>query len=214
MSLILNKFLIPLFSVNKLQVIECASKCISLCGYNSNGATSLWSQTISSLHSLPETQKIIPETSDVTKEKEKSKEVISKVNKLLEEGREGRLFAVVHISGKQFKVTTEDIITVEGYWAPQIGDKIKLEKVLLAGGSDFTLLGRPILSTDLVSVHATVIEKTLSHIKTVFKKKRRKQYQRINFHRTPYTMLRINSIHIKPEVNVKKDVEGIDGKIF
>jgi len=52
--------------------------------------------------------------------------------------------------------------------------------VLLAGGSDFTLIGRPIISPELVSVHATVIEKALSHIKTVFKKKPRKQYQRIN----------------------------------
>jgi len=50
----------------------------------------------------------------------------------------------------------------------------------MAGGSDFTLIGRPILSSELVSVHATVIEKALSHIKTVFKKKRRKQFQRIN----------------------------------
>jgi hypothetical protein len=50
----------------------------------------------------------------------------------------------------------------------------------VAGGSDFTLIGRPVLSSELVSVHATVIEKALSHIKTVFKKKRRKQFQRIN----------------------------------
>jgi hypothetical protein len=50
----------------------------------------------------------------------------------------------------------------------------------LVGGSDFSLVGRPVLSSELVSVHATVIEKALSHIKTVFKKKKRKQYQRIN----------------------------------
>jgi large subunit ribosomal protein L21 len=50
----------------------------------------------------------------------------------------------------------------------------------LVGGSDFSLIGRPILSSELVSVHATVIEKALSHIKTIFRKKKRKQYQRIN----------------------------------
>jgi hypothetical protein len=53
-------------------------------------------------------------------------------------------------------------------------------QVLLVGGSDFSLIGRPVLSPELVSVHATVIEKALSHIKTVFKKKPRKQFQRIN----------------------------------
>jgi large subunit ribosomal protein L21 len=56
-------------------------------------------------------------------------EIISKVNNQLLQQNEGRLFAVVHICGKQFKVTTEDIIIVEGNWAPQVGDHIKLEKV-------------------------------------------------------------------------------------
>jgi large subunit ribosomal protein L21 len=56
-------------------------------------------------------------------------EIITKVNKQLQQQREGRLFAVVHVCGKQFKVTTEDIIIIEGNWAPQIGDKLKLEKV-------------------------------------------------------------------------------------
>jgi hypothetical protein len=53
-------------------------------------------------------------------------------------------------------------------------------QVLLIGGTDFTLLGRPILPNDLVHVEATVVEKTLSHTKTVFRKKRRKQYMRTN----------------------------------
>ncbi|CAG2068816.1 unnamed protein product, partial [Timema podura] len=52
--------------------------------------------------------------------------------------------------------------------------------VLLVGASDFTLIGRPILSPELVCVSATVIEKSLSHIKTHFRKKKRKQYMRIN----------------------------------
>lgn len=56
-------------------------------------------------------------------------EIISKVNKQLQQQSEGRLFAVVHICGKQFKVTTEDVIIIEGHWAPQIGDQLKLEKV-------------------------------------------------------------------------------------
>jgi ribosomal protein L21 len=47
----------------------------------------------------------------------------------LQQQNEGRLFAVVHICGKQFKVTTEDLVIIEGHWAPQIGDQLKLEKV-------------------------------------------------------------------------------------
>lgn len=58
-------------------------------------------------------------------------EVIANVNEKLAHNAEGRLFAVVHLCGKQFKVTAGDILMIEGYWPPSIGDKLKLEKVQL-----------------------------------------------------------------------------------
>lgn len=127
--------------------------------------------------------------------------VFKNVNNLLSSQNTDRLFAIIHLCGKQFKITSGDIILVEGYWPPTIGDRIRLEKVLLVGGNDFTLLGRPILGKELVDVQATIIEKTLTHTKTHFKKKRRKQYVRINFQRSPNTMIRINSIEISGKVN-------------
>lgn len=42
---------------------------------------------------------------------------------------EGRLFAVVHVNGKQFKVTPEDIIIVQNYFPPIVGEQIRLHKV-------------------------------------------------------------------------------------
>lgn len=118
------------------------------------------------------------------------------MNDVLSQKAEGRLFAVIQVCGKQFKVTAGDIILVEGYWQPTIGDKLRLEKVLLVGGNDFTMIGRPVVDKNLVDVQATIVEKTLTHTKTHFKKKRRKQYMRINFQRSPNTMIRINSIDI------------------
>lgn len=53
-------------------------------------------------------------------------------------------------------------------------------QVLLVGSTDFSLIGKPLVQDGLVNVHATVIEKSLSHTKTHFKMKRRKQYRRIN----------------------------------
>ena len=47
----------------------------------------------------------------------------------------------------------------------KIGQRIKIEKVLLIGSKDFTLIGRPLLPRDLINVEATVVEKTLSHKK-------------------------------------------------
>uniref|UniRef100_A0A1Q3FB87 Large ribosomal subunit protein bL21m n=1 Tax=Culex tarsalis TaxID=7177 RepID=A0A1Q3FB87_CULTA len=122
--------------------------------------------------------------------------VVKAVNEQLATGSEGRLFAVVQLCGKQFKITSGDIIIVEGYWPPTNGDRIRLDKVLLAGGKDFSLIGRPLVPAGLVDVQATIIEKSLSHTKTHFRKKRRKQYMRINFFRAQQTMIRINSIEL------------------
>lgn len=110
---------------------------------------------------------------------------------------------------------------MEGYWPPNIGDKLRLDKVifiscfcfrrksnsiyrmqvLVAGGNDFSLIGRPLVQPGLVDVQATIIEKTLTHTKVHFKKKRRKQFVRFNFQRAQNTMVMINSINITGRVN-------------
>ena len=43
-----------------------------------------------------------------------------------------------------------------------IGQRIVFDKVVLVGGADFSLLGRPVLPRDLVRVEATVVEKNIS----------------------------------------------------
>lgn len=118
-----------------------------------------------------------------------------------------RLFAVVHVCGKQFKVTDNDLVLIDGYWPPNVGDRIKLQKVLLVGGKDFTLIGRPILNQDTVNVTATVVDKDLSHTRTNFQRIKRKQYMRINFVRKEITILRINSINITQNIENTKDVQ-------
>ncbi|XP_033160850.1 39S ribosomal protein L21, mitochondrial [Drosophila mauritiana] len=149
--------------------------------------------------------------------KDQQKECLSiceRINRQVQKSEQGRLFAVVHLCGKQFKVTPGDIILVEGYWPPTIGDEISLDKVLLAGARDFTLVGRPILEPGLISVKATVVEKTLSHTKTHFRKKRRKQYMRINFQRSPHTMVRINSIELARPVKGIVEEEPSSRRLF
>lgn len=51
---------------------------------------------------------------------------------------------------------------------------------MLIGGTDFTLVGCPLVQEGIATVQATVVEKTVSHTKTHFRKKRRKQYKRIH----------------------------------
>lgn len=155
----------------------------------------------------PSYQEIVPECDERTEE---VSAVINEINRQVTTESTGRLFAVVHLCGTQFKVTESDVIIVTGHWAPQPGDKLNLEKVMLVGSKDFTLIGRPILNRELVSVNATVIEKTLSHTIFRFRRRQRKQFKRINFYRTHQTALRINSITINADIEKKKEVEGLD----
>ncbi|XP_022124380.1 39S ribosomal protein L21, mitochondrial [Pieris rapae] len=127
-------------------------------------------------------------------------DIITSCNKLIEE-RSSRNFAIVHLLGKQWRVTDGDLLVVEGYWPPNIGDKITLDKVLLAATKDLSLIGRPIVQPGLVTITATIISKGLSHTRTHFKKKRRKQFMRINFQRAQQTILRINSVVINNKIN-------------
>jgi ribosomal protein L21 len=145
-----------------------------------------------------------------TQPAKKESTVLDNINQQIKTDSVGRMFAVVHLCGKQFKVTAGDIVMIEGYWPPTIGDRIRLDKVLVAGASDFSLIGRPVLQKGLVDVQATIIEKTLSHTKTHFKKKRRKQFMRINFFRGQHTMVRINSIELGQVKDGAPSTDGVE----
>jgi len=128
--------------------------------------------------------------------------------------KNNRLFAVVHVCGKQFKVTENDLVLIDGYWPPNVGDRIKLQKVLLIGGIDFTLIGRPVLDPDTVNVSATVVDKDLSHTRTHFERIKRKQYMRINFIRKEITIIRINSVNITQTIDNTKDVQQMGRRLM
>ncbi|XP_068800671.1 large ribosomal subunit protein bL21m isoform X2 [Struthio camelus] len=125
-------------------------------------------------------------------------EVVQKVNKMIATGQYGRLFAVVHFASKQWKVTSEDLIMMDNVLEAECGDRIRMEKVLLVGADDFTLIGRPLLGKDLVRVEATVIEKTESWPKINMRFWKRHNYQRKKIITNPQTVLRINTIDIFP----------------
>uniref|UniRef100_A0A8D1M1V7 Large ribosomal subunit protein bL21m n=1 Tax=Sus scrofa TaxID=9823 RepID=A0A8D1M1V7_PIG len=148
-----------------------------------------------SLGSPPWPDIVLP---DPVEETRHHAEVVGQVNELIAAGRYGRLFAVVHFAGHQWKVTAEDLILIENELDVACGERIRLEKVLLVGADDFTLLGKPLLGKELVRVEATVIEKTESWPKINMKFQKRKNYQRKRITVNPQTVLRINSIEIAP----------------
>ncbi|KAM8939101.1 large ribosomal subunit protein bL21m [Pelodytes ibericus] len=134
-------------------------------------------------------------------EAEHHKELVQKINTLIATGQFGRLFAVVHFSSRQWKVTNEDLILLTCDLDAECGDRIRLEKVLLVGSDNFTLIGKPLLGKDLVKVEATVIEKTDCHPKIYMKFWKRHRYQRKKWIVHPQTVLRINTIEIAPALS-------------
>uniref|UniRef100_A0A131Z298 Large ribosomal subunit protein bL21m n=1 Tax=Rhipicephalus appendiculatus TaxID=34631 RepID=A0A131Z298_RHIAP len=140
---------------------------------------------------------------------EETRRVLESVNAQIADDTTGRLFAIVYIHGKQFKVTPEDLVLVQADMPVDIGDSLRLEKVLLVGARDFTLLGRPLLDRSLVRVDATVVEKSLSQTKRNFVYIKRSRYERHHFYRYPQTILRINSIQLLRDINAPADGQDI-----
>lgn len=70
--------------------------------------------------------------------------------------------------------------------------QIILDKVLLVGSQEYTVIGQPMVST--AKVLATVEEHEKTEKVLIYKKKRRKTYAQKTGHRQPYTLLRINDI--------------------
>lgn len=58
--------------------------------------------------------------------------LVRRVNQLIAAGRHGRLFAVVHFAGHQWKVTPEDLILIDNELDIACGERIRLEKVRLS----------------------------------------------------------------------------------
>ncbi|KAM7270620.1 hypothetical protein ACFE04_029834 [Oxalis oulophora] len=114
------------------------------------------------------------------------------------------IFAVVQIGSHQFKVSNGDYIFAEKLKFCDVNDKLILNKVLLLGSENQTIIGRPIVPE--AAVHAVVEEHALDAKVIIFKKKRRKNYRRKNGHRQELTKLRITDIQgiSKPENKVDR----------
>jgi large subunit ribosomal protein L21 len=101
------------------------------------------------------------------------------------------MYAVVKSGGKQYKVSTGDVLRVEKLDV-QVGDKITLDDVLLL--SD----GKNIQVEPADLAQAKVTARVTGHGRrrkiVVFKYKRRKRYRRKQGHRQWFTELAIENI--------------------
>ena len=101
------------------------------------------------------------------------------------------MYAIINISGKQYKATTGTRLRVPKQNG-EAGARLLFDKVLLINDGKSTKIGEPILNG--ASVTGTIIEHGRDKKILVYKKKRRKGYQRKNGHRQWYTEIEFGTI--------------------
>ncbi|KAF1760957.1 hypothetical protein GCK72_009210 [Caenorhabditis remanei] len=125
------------------------------------------------------------------------KEVFKSISEEVAENQRQRLFAVVYVNGRQWKVSDGDLINLEGNLPLNVGDEIKLEKVLMVGGANFSLFGRPLLDSNTVSVDAVVVEKKTTNPELKYVHLNHHQTKFLNWKSDEATVLRIKSVTAK-----------------
>ncbi|MGL4956967.1 MAG: 50S ribosomal protein L21 [Bacteroidales bacterium] len=102
------------------------------------------------------------------------------------------MYAIVEIAGQQFKVVANQTLFVHRLQDAE-GTSVSFDKVLLTDNDGKVNVGTPTIEG------ASVKAKILNHLKgdkvIIFKKKRRKGYQKQNTHRQCFTRIQIESIN-------------------
>ena len=114
------------------------------------------------------------------------------------------MYAVIKTGGKQYKVSKDDIISVEKL-SEDTGKKIKLNEVLIISDKGKPIVGDPLIKG--ASVEAEIMDQSRAAKITVFKKKRRHNYRRKKGHKQNITNLKILSINASQGKTKASDTE-------
>jgi large subunit ribosomal protein L21 len=102
--------------------------------------------------------------------------------------------ATIKTQGQQFTISEGDVLIVNRFPNTEKGAIVEIKDVLTAGeGPDFKV-GHPTLAGAIVS--AKILENKRGEKVIVFKKKKRKGYERKQGHRQELSVIRIESIKV------------------
>ena len=104
-----------------------------------------------------------------------------------------KMYAIVEIAGQQFKVEKDRRVYVQRLKAEE-GAQVTFDRVMLVDNDGDVKVGTPTVSG--ANVTATVLQHLKGDKVLVFKKKRRKGYQKLNGHRQCLTTIKIDSINL------------------
>ncbi|MEM9160082.1 MAG: 50S ribosomal protein L21 [Verrucomicrobiota bacterium] len=100
--------------------------------------------------------------------------------------------ATIQTQGKQYTVQEGDVLILNRYPETEAGSKVEIEQVLTVGEGEAFKLGNPFVEGAKVS--ATILENKRGRKVVVFKKKKRKGYERRRGHRKELSVIKIDSI--------------------
>ncbi len=101
------------------------------------------------------------------------------------------MYAIVEIAGQQFKVEKNDEIFVHRLDG-EPGTKIEFDKVLLLDNDGKISVGKPLV--DGSSVSGSILDHVRGDKVVIFKKKRRKGYEKESGHRQDFSKILIENI--------------------
>ena len=109
--------------------------------------------------------------------------------------------AIIKISGKQYKVSKGDVLKIDRQnW--KVGDKVKIDDVLLTENKGKVSIGNPKVAGAAITVK--ILEHNRDKKILIYKKKRRKGYQRKNCHRQHFTLLEVIKVEANLRLNLRK----------
>ena len=103
-------------------------------------------------------------------------------------------FAVIQTGGKQYKVSTSEILKIERL-NNQVGKTVEFKNVLFLNDNKNTEIGNPIIRG--AKVEATILKNTKNKTILVFKKRRRKNSRKKYGHRQQISLIKITKIFSK-----------------
>ena len=104
-------------------------------------------------------------------------------------------YAVIQTGGKQYKVSSGEILKIEKLPNSKSDTKIEFKEILAYGDDKIIEDGAPTVQG--AKVEANLIKNSKNRTVLIFKKRRRQNSRRKNGHRQQYSMIRINKIFSK-----------------
>ena len=115
------------------------------------------------------------------------------------------MYAIVATGGKQYRVSTGDLIDVEKIDRP-VGEDVEINEVLMTVADNGEVrIGKTVLEN--VSVIGKVTGQYKDKKIIVFKSKKRKGYKRKYGHRQQYTRLKIEEIRDRSQKELQSESE-------